>query len=211
MLGAAGSYTSFGEVRRRGVVLLASLLSLLVITLIGGELVVQSASRNPGSSSRLRLAAALHPGDVTPWWTIAQERGNKGDVKGRLAALDEVTARDGLNRDVWLTVARAREDAGDVEGALSDLRSAVAVDPVGPTNYRILADAYARHGRLSDAFEAIDRGLEIRLRAVDRKFPELELLAQFGQALAIRHGDQARADRYGEILDRLAHQLPNSR
>jgi O-antigen ligase/polysaccharide polymerase Wzy-like membrane protein/tetratricopeptide repeat protein len=182
------------------VVSVTAVLAVGMVGLLSGELVVRAAQNPHSTEDRLELAGSLHPGDASPWQVLFSRRLARGDHPGVVSAATELRERDGWDPRVWVESGIAYESVGEPEQALRMYETAVLRDPVNPSLYESLADALARNGRVPEAYDAIDRGLQVHLRPSDEKYGQLLTLARFGEDLASRSGDLVRREQYRKAV-----------
>ncbi len=130
-------------------------------------LLLESEGRAAEAAAAYRQEIADHPTNFKAFFNLGRLLEAMGDAAGALAALRSAV---GVNEEYAvgrLFLARALLATGDLAGAEREARRGLELDakgPFTPLGHYVLADAYSRQGRASDAAREAELGREAEAR-----------------------------------------------
>jgi Flp pilus assembly protein TadD len=135
------------------------------------------------AAAACRRLAELRPDDLEPWFRLAYNRQQSGDLDGALEAYGQVQERFGAQPSLLLEKHRIHLMRGDLEAATAELEELVRLFPDDPQHFELLARAYESNNRPDLA-----AGLYERLLGMEGENPALLLRAA---TIYGRKGDHA--------------------
>lgn len=141
-------------------------LALIALGLLGlGRLLPDPVELWRSVRSRRELLAQVraHPGDLLARRRLARMELHAGRARQAVALFEEVIAKGMTDDEVFYLLGLARLRAGDPSGALEPLVRSVRDNPrlLYGEPYFTAAEALLQLGRLDEAEDALERGLEV--------------------------------------------------